>query len=292
MTRITRREFGKTALFAAAGILIPSRADAMDSHAHVFERGLKLAASRRYAPDYDARPADYLRLLSEHGVARGALIQPSFLGTDNSYLCAALKAHPDRLRGVAVVDPGVRAEEMRQLEACGIVGIRLNLVGQELPPLASSAWRRLVADVSARGWHVEVHREARDLPRILDPLLEAGATVVVDHFGRPDPAMGVDDPGFRHLLSLGASRRVWVKLSGWYRNGGLVRGEEIAQRAIPLLRGSFGLERLVWGSDWPHTQFERVASYDAAVEALKRWLPESVDRKAVAGDAPRALFRL
>ena len=91
---------------------------------------------------------------------------------------------------------------------------------------------------------------------ILQPLLEAQVNVVVDHFGRPDPALGVDDPGFAALLAAGRSRRVWVKISGAYRNGANGRGEAIAQAAMPRLKDALGLDRLVWGSDWPHTQFE------------------------------------
>ncbi len=33
---------------------------AIDSHAHVFSRGLNLARQRRYAPSYDAPLGDYL----------------------------------------------------------------------------------------------------------------------------------------------------------------------------------------------------------------------------------------
>jgi predicted TIM-barrel fold metal-dependent hydrolase len=63
---------------------------AVDTHAHVFRRGLKLADTRRYAPDYDVEIEDYLRQLDAHAVTRGVLVQPSFLGTDNSFMLKAL----------------------------------------------------------------------------------------------------------------------------------------------------------------------------------------------------------
>ena len=65
---------------------------AIDTHAHVFRQGLALADTRRHTPDYDATLTQYLALLDAHGVARGVLVQPSFLGTDNSHLVAALRA--------------------------------------------------------------------------------------------------------------------------------------------------------------------------------------------------------
>ena len=63
----------------------------IDAHAHVFSRALNLAATRRYTPGYDAMLAQYLTHLQNHGLSHGVLVQPSFLGTDNSYLLAALQ---------------------------------------------------------------------------------------------------------------------------------------------------------------------------------------------------------
>src|SRR4051794_28182411 len=76
---------------------------AIDTHAHVFTRDLMLASDRRYAPGYDAPFADYLAMLDRNGVSHGVLVQPSFLGTDNTFLAKALLQAPDRLRGIAVV---------------------------------------------------------------------------------------------------------------------------------------------------------------------------------------------
>jgi predicted TIM-barrel fold metal-dependent hydrolase len=114
---------------------------------------------------------------------------------------------------------------------------------------------------------------------------------VVDHFGRPDAGLGVNDPGFRYLLSAASSRRVWVKISGSYRNGTGGRGEATALEAIPLMREAFGLDRLVWGSDWPHGQFESTQSYGVALAALSAWLPQQADRDIVLGRTAAELFR-
>ncbi|CAJ0777635.1 amidohydrolase family protein [Ralstonia holmesii] len=270
----------------------PARITAIDTHAHVFERGLPLANARRYAPTYDAPLSAYLAQLDAHGVSHGVLIQPSFLGVDNSYLLAALKQAPQRLRGVAVIDPAAPETLLTQMNAEGIVGIRLNLIGAADPQLKSPVWQAALARLHALGWHVELHVEARRLPTLLQPLLEAQVNVVVDHFGRPDPALGVDDPGFAALLAAGRSRRVWVKISGAYRNGANGRGEAIAQAAMPRLKDALGLDRLVWGSDWPHTQFESQINYYKMWAFAGVLLPNAADRKQVLVDTPAQLFRL
>ncbi|MGC0239582.1 amidohydrolase family protein [Arthrobacter sp. SD76] len=84
---------------------------AIDTHAHIFEPTLTTATGARYVPDYAATLDQYLDVLTVHGVDRGVLVQPSFLGSDNSYLLSALATAPDRLRGVVVVSSGeVRSE--------------------------------------------------------------------------------------------------------------------------------------------------------------------------------------
>src|SRR5258706_14032175 len=55
-------------------------ASSVDTHAHVFERGLPMPDARRYAPDEDALLGTYLHHLDTHGMAHGVLVQPSFLG--------------------------------------------------------------------------------------------------------------------------------------------------------------------------------------------------------------------
>jgi hypothetical protein len=104
---------------------------------------------------------------------------------------------------------------------------------------------------------------------------------VTDHFGKPDPALGVDDSGFRHLLSTGHIGRVWVKRSRAYRNGDGAVGDRIAKAAIPLLRDNFGVDHVAWGSDWPHTQFESVAKYPILRARLDAWLPGPGKRRTV-----------
>lgn len=285
---------GSTALAGCASTATretTARITAIDTRAHVFERGLPLANARRYAPAYDAPLPTYLAQLDAHGVSHGVLIQPSFLGTDNSYMLAAIKQAPQRLRGVAVIDAAAPEALLTQLNAGGIVGIRLNLIGQPDPQLQSPVWQTTLARLRALGWHVELHVEARRLPALLHPLLEAQVNVVVDHFGRPDPALGVDDPGFAALLAAGRTRRVWVKISGAYRNGANGRGEAIAQAAMPRLKDALGLDRLVWGSDWPHTQFESQVDYDKMWAFASALLPSAADRQQVLVDTPAQLFR-
>jgi len=99
------------------------------------------------------------------------------------------------------------------------------------------------------------------------------------------------DPGFRYLLDMAASGRVWVKLSAAYRNGVGDAGEHAARDAARLLHHAFGVERLLWGSDWPNTQFESSVDYAQTIALLESWLPDAADRHTVLQETPAALFR-
>ena len=289
---LTRRQFGAGLASLATLVATTARSEAalpeIDTHAHVFHRGLKLAPGRRYAPDYDAPLSLYLEQLDRNGMTNGVLVQPSFLGTDNSYLVDCLKQTGGRLRGIAVVDPAVSADELRGLDRAGVVGIRLNLVGQPLPDLAASEWKGLLANVKAMGWQVEIQRNAADLAVLVPQLLDRGVTVVLDHYALPDPKLGVNDPGFQSVLKFGATRNVWVKISAPYRNG--PSGESFAREAYPLLRSVYGLDRLLWGSDWPHTQFEATQTYAKNRQFLDTLIADARERAQVLA-SPRPLFR-
>lgn len=289
---LTRRQFGAGLASLATVVATTARSEAalpvIDTHAHVSHRGLKLAPGRRYAPDYDAPLSLYLEQLDRNGITNGVLVQPSFLGTDNSYLVDCLKQTGGRLRGIAVVDPAVATDELRGLDRAGVVGIRLNLVGQPLPDLTAAEWKTLLANAKAMGWQVEIQRNASDLAVLVPQLLDHGVTIVLDHYALPDPKLGVTDPGFQSVLKFAATRNVWVKISAPYRNGGA--GESFAKEAYPLLRKAYGLDRLLWGSDWPHTQFEATQNYAKNRQFLDALIVDERDRAQVLA-SPRPLFR-
>jgi predicted TIM-barrel fold metal-dependent hydrolase len=263
----------------------------VDAHAHVFSRDLQLVAGRRYSPDYDATLGEWLQHLDSNGLSHGVLVQPSFLGTDNSHLLRALAAAPERLRGVAVVDPAISRTQLERMARLGVVGIRLNLMGQALPDLCEAQWQPLFEAVAELGWHVELHRPIEDIPALCAALARYGCKVVVDHFGRPRAGFGVGHRTFADLLALGAQGNVWVKVSGVYRLGGTEQENlQFARDAVPLLIEHFGCERLVWGSDWPHTQHESQVDYAGQFAFLDTLLPWPAQRQAVLCQGAQALF--
>jgi predicted TIM-barrel fold metal-dependent hydrolase len=266
----------------------------IDSHAHVFTRALQLAPGRRYAPAYDATLADYRAMLAGIGMSHGVLIQPSFLGLDNSFLLSCLDAYPRQLRGVVMADAADAPDQLNGWHARGVVGIRANLIGSALPDFTDAHWTRLLSRMVELDWHLELQIDAGRLKQIAAPLLACGVRIVIDHFGRLDPALGTADPGFADLLALGPTCRVWVKVSAAYRvsakPGDAKLTLAIATRAWSALLASFGADRLIWGTDWPHTQFETLATPQLALDQLRHFVADPAVLQAVLVDTPAELF--
>ncbi|TDV48076.1 putative TIM-barrel fold metal-dependent hydrolase [Pseudomonas graminis] len=263
----------------------------IDGHAHVFSRELDLTSARRYSPDYDATLAMYQHQLHQHGLSHGVLVQPSFLGTDNRYLLDALQQAPDQLRGVVVVERDISRAALEEMNRLGVVGVRLNLMGRALPDFSEPQWQVFFGHIAAFDWHVEVHRQVADMPMLLAGLMPFGIKIVIDHFGRPDARLGLDQPGFQQMLELGRSGQLWMKVSGIYRLEGRAQENlDFARVALPVLVDTFGQQRLVWGSDWPHTQHENAVSYGSVIEQLQTLGCTAQLMRSLLIEAPRVLF--
>lgn len=258
----------------------------VDTHAHVI--GLPpefpFVPGRSYTPQ-EATEADYLGMLDALGMTYGVLVQVSVHGLDNSLLQRVLRAHPDRLRGVAVVGLATPPAELQALHDAGVRGIRLNVLyggGVGVDHLAE--FGALCHDM---GWYLQLLIDARALPELARPLARLPVPVVIDHMAHFPAELGVHSPGFQALLGL-VRDGGWVKLSGAYRLGPPPYAAA-APLAQALLKAAPG--RCVWGSDWPH-----VATYDAMprvgglLDLLADWAPGPAERHAVLVENPARLY--
>ena len=289
-----RRPFVAGALAAATTAVARSgtaaEPDWIDAHTHVFTRNLPMAIDARYRPDYDATWETLLALAQQNGVGRAVILQPSFLGFDNAYLFAALRAQPGRFRGVPWLSPSVTitADDWEDLSKIGVRGLRLPIFG--LPTPQWSYYIDMMAEARKRDWPIHLYVESKRLPAILPMLLDAGLKVVIPHFGMFDRTLGpARDPGFKVLLDSAKTQRVWVVMSGAYRVG-----PERARSATPMLLDAFGADRLMWGSDWPHTDtdLDRVTTYPLTLRWFEQWVPDEATRRTILVDTPGKLYGL
>lgn len=229
----------------------------VDTHAHIFSAAGPFAPGARYRPDYEASIEQWLARWPEADVTHGVLVQPSFLGTDNSQLLAALQERPTVLRGVVVIDPSITKRELQQWQELGVRGVRLNLLGvADLSIFGGPDWKRLYGWMADLGWHLEVQCEGERFASLLSVLRDLPVALVIDHFGLPDP--GISDPyaGVAAILQAAKKQALYVKLSAPYR----LRGAD-PRKYASLYLAELGADWLLWGSDWPWTNHEPGRSY-------------------------------
>ena len=161
--------------------------------------------------------------------------------------------------------------QLKVLHESGVRAIRLNLSGRSHDvsqwAQATGLWDTLIE----LGWHLELHTDRGGLPGVLTQL-PGQIPLLIDHMGKPDAALP-GDPTFG-ALSQWARRssgaQVHVKLSGAYR----LQGLDPATLARIWL-DTLGDSALLWGSDWPCTNFESMNDYERLYTSLERWVGSS-----------------
>lgn len=228
---------------------------ACDTHVHVFGPfgEFPLDPGRPYTPG-PASAADLRALHQALGVARTVLVQPSPYGTDNSCLLDALAKLGGNARGVAVVDPSAPARTLRDMDAVGVRGVRVNIETYGREDLrAARELLRATADRVAplAGWHLQIYLGLDTLAALAGDLRRLPVPVVIDHFGMAPAERGTDQEGFDALLGLLADGEAYVKLSAPYR---ISRRPGYAD-VTPIARALIGAcpRQVLWGTDWPHT---------------------------------------
>ena len=227
--------------------------DICDSHFHVFGAADRypMVSTRGYEPPV-LSISDYQALFGPLGVRRMVLIQPSCYGSDNRCMLDALATLGERGRAVVAVAPDTSDADLRQMHDRGARGIRVNAVGGST--LSIVQLRDIAPRLRQLGWHVQTFLPKGRLPDLADDLLATGLAVVLDHFGSPDPTLGIEQPTLQTLARMLDTGRCWVKLSAVFR---VSKAGAPYQDLVPYARALMQLrpDRLVWGSDWPYVHF-------------------------------------
>lgn len=232
--------------------------ESWNCHVHVFgARALyPLRADRRYTP----APAGTLELLAHArriGASRLVLIQPSPYGTDNRCLLDAMSALPDNCRAVLALGSDRLTETtMADLHGRGVRGIRVN-PGGRIGSLASLRHeiRRIAECLAQTPWHLEVNCAPSVAAPLADLVADLRTPVVFDHLFGLDPAQGDWATARDATRALLRRERIWVKISGVDRVCRAPADRGRVEEVVALLVET-AADRLVWGSDWPHTPLD------------------------------------
>jgi 2-pyrone-4,6-dicarboxylate lactonase len=279
---------------------------AINTHCHVNSNGMtpfRWSDDRKYDPAF--APWRKLEELDTFlGFSGEVIVAATCHGSDNSYMLNALKKSKGRALGVAFVDKNISDQELIELDAAGVRGVRYSYVKRltnPLPPGEMVAMAKRLCDLWDAGrlkneWHIDLYCEAADL-QDLEPHIKAiPIPVVFDHMAVPAIDKGVSDPEFQRYLQLFRDKKdCYAKVTCPERLTGSGKPEEWS-KVLPFARAlaeEFPT-RVIIGTDWPHPNMKEGQMPNDG-ELLNRWLWEVAGRnretlRQILVDNPRALF--
>jgi predicted TIM-barrel fold metal-dependent hydrolase len=236
---------------------------------------------------------------------RVVIVQPSVYGTDNSCTLDGIRQLGARARGVAVVDASTPNLVLDEMHRGGIRGVRLNLAtaGVTDPDVGRRRFTEMGQRLRGRPWHIQLNTDLAMIDALHAQFAASTLTVVFDHFGGAQAALGTRQPGFDALTDLVRSGKAYVKISGAYRSS--TNGPDYPDVA-PLAKAliAANLQRVLWGTDWPHPDSGQVPGRRATdiapllqiddgrvLNQLPLWAPDSATRKAILVDNPVRLYQ-
>jgi 2-pyrone-4,6-dicarboxylate lactonase len=110
---------------------------------------------------------------------------------------------------------------------------------------------------------------------------------VIDHMGRVDSSLGVEQPAFKALLDLARMPTCWVKVSGSERIS-----KPPYEAALPFARAlvETAPDRVLWGTDFPHPNLAIPADEADLVDLLPRVATTAEARQRLLVDNPARLY--
>lgn len=273
----------------APSIALPPRA--CDAHVHVFGPVARFpfAADRSFTPC--EAPKEQLFALHEHlGIERCVVVQSNAHGHDNTVSEDAIAARRGAYVGIALLPLDVADAELRRLDAAGFRGVRFHFMRHLGPSTPVEDILRFSARLADFGWHLQVHMQSALIGELAPALARSPVPVVIDHMGRIDASLGLDQPDFVALRRLLGASNVWVKVSGGERAS---RAGAPYADAVPFARTLLedAGDRVVWGTDWPHPNLGHVPDDGVLVDLLATIAPTPAARQALLVDNPQRLYR-
>jgi len=268
--------------------------EVIDSHTHVVSADHVrypvtpgVGEEQSWHRDHPVDAEGLLALAEAAGVSGLAFVQAlSCHGYDNRYVLDSARAHPGRSVAIGAArpdDPHAVAALRRDVIDGGARGVRVFAVGGATGPLDHPEVRAITATAGDLGIPVVLLTNAAQLPSVRNLVTAFPAvSFVLDHCGFADLGGDTSFDRAGELFALSESRNLHLKVSSM-----TLRSTEHPAVLWSTLVARFGSERLMWGSDYPHTH---EPSYAALVElALETsaGLSERARADVLAGTARR-----
>ncbi len=254
-------------------------AGSWDSHFHVYGTA--------------AAPVEHwLRVSAALGIERGVVVMPGMHGTDPAVTLDAIARSGGRIRGMIRADANLTASDVARLHTAGIRGLRFPFARALGRDFNEDVVHANVACIAAAGWFVEFQIDGDMLDVHADLIANLPMPTLIDAFAGIEPNAGLDQPAFRTLLDVMDRPNLYLKHTGADR---LLHEGQRFDAIVAMTRALIerAPDRVVWGSDWPHSYvFEagRVPNDGDLIDLLLDFAPDPAVRRKILVDNPRRLF--
>jgi predicted TIM-barrel fold metal-dependent hydrolase len=203
--------------------------------------------------------------MDQAGVNRMVLVSSyTAYGHDNSYAADAAARYPDRFVAVCRIDglaPDAPDVLSRWVEERGMRGVRLQDAGPEVDPTCERALK-LGIPVAFQVPHREIGQVRRVAERFPD------LPIILDHLAHPPLADGPPYAEASEFFALADCPNLHFKVSTLNIREAR-EGRSRPGAFIQTLVNRFGPERVMWGSDFPHSQGGAAAPYTELVDLAR-----------------------
>ncbi|OAA66557.1 Amidohydrolase 2 [Niveomyces insectorum RCEF 264] len=293
---------------------------AWDTHHHIFEPSrFPFAAGRHFTPSV-ATLEQLKEFEASIGVAHVCIAHGLSYGPDCTSLLYYLGQFRGQARGICVLDvAAVTDAQLDDYHAAGIRSVRLDFfkaqamhdVDGQVRLIEQMAARLVQWHSHARGWSIQIQQPCLTHWKTLRAVAaRLPVPLVLDHMGlvrAPSlappgtPPVTATEP-WQDLLGALRDGNLYVKISAPYRLSNMEPAyADLEPIVTQLVRAN--PKRVVWGSDWPHTQrhedrrAERKGDAEPFLkvdnrrwlQSLSTWLSDE-EWQAMWVDNPRTLY--
>ena len=256
----------------------------VDTHVHVWEIDPPKYPIGPTSPNWNSypdEPGTVDELLAEmdvHGVDWTVLVQTSWSTWDNGYIADSVERFPNRFIGHGLIDPQDpnNAEQVRYwIKERGLAGFRLHpmyypdekiLLTRQNEPM----WEEIASLDTVIQFHLR-GEFADQVAVIADryPSLK----LILDHMGYPQ--VDADEAEFQPIVDLARYDNMYLKLSDVAGRSSQDFPYTDVHPFIEKLVGTFGAERMVWGTGYPghHRVKHNWPTLDQELRLVREELP-------------------
>jgi 2-pyrone-4,6-dicarboxylate lactonase len=263
---------------------------ACDAHFHIFGPHARFPFAEKHSYTPADAPKEKLFALHKHlGIERGVVVQSAAHGFDNSAAADLIQARKNDYVGVALLSTDARESEIKKLHGQGFRGARFNYMKHLGEGAPIDQVMLLAKKLAAIDWHLQIHMDSSLIGEMAPALKKSPVPLVIDHMGRVDASLGLDQKPFRELIDLLKNSNIWVKVSGCERSS---RQSSPWKDAIPFARKLVEEfpDRTLWGTDWPHPNLKEIPDDGVMVDNIAQIAPSEKKRNALLVDNPARFY--